>query len=149
MITIKGKLKLELKLEELKKQLDYTVEEKRKAAQEGDLRENAAYHYLGTQVDLIRNQISEIEDTLKMGKIIARPGQNNKISHGHKIQVKFEDGRNMAVTIVGKYDSNIEPGWISYESPLAVALLGKMATEVVNVNDRQVTIVAIESGDID
>ena len=149
MITKLGKLKLEEKLVELKKQLEYTVDERRKAAQEGDLRENAAYHYLGTQVDIIRTQISEIEDNLRTSPVINKPTSNIKVTFGHRVSITYQDGKKLSITIVGKYDSGIKSGWISYESPLAIALMGKKIGELILVNDREVTIEAVESGDIE
>ncbi len=148
MITKPGKLKLEEKLVELEKQLDYTLTERRRAAEEGDLRENSAYHFLGAQAEVIRAQIAEIADALK-GKMITTPAKHDKVTHGHKVGITFSDGKSLSVTIVGKFDSNLRPGWISFESPLAISILGKGINDMVMVNDREVKVVSIEPGEID
>lgn len=149
MITNLGKNKLETQLRELEAKLEYTIAERRKAAEEGDLRENSAYHFLGEQAVLIKTQIEEITLTLQKSKIIKNPTQNATVELGHRVTVKFEDGRQMDVVLVGKFDSAIKPGWISFESPLAQALLGKKVGNTLLVNEQKVEILAIETENLE
>jgi transcription elongation GreA/GreB family factor len=54
----------------------------------------------------------------------------------------------MTITLVGKNDARLKPGWISVESPLGLAIIGKKNGEEVMVNGTPVTILDISVGDI-
>lgn len=136
MITKIGKAKLEAQLLELKEKLEHTLIERRKAAEEGDLKENSAYIFQTTQAEVLKNQIDEINHTLATSKVSDGPGQTKVIEPGHGVLIKFDDGKKIEVVIVGKLDSGIKPGWISYESPLADAILGKTAGDKFEINGR-------------
>jgi transcription elongation factor GreA len=136
MITKIGKAKLEAQLLELKEKLEHTLIERRKAAEEGDLKENSAYIFQTTQAEVLKNQIDEISHTLATSKVSNGPEQMTVIEAGHWVSIKFDDGKKIEVVIVGKLDSGIKPGWVSYESPLAIAILGKTVGDKFEVNGR-------------
>jgi transcription elongation GreA/GreB family factor len=71
------------------------------------------------------------------------------ISFGHKVSVFFEeDKREMIITLVGKNDARLKPDWISINSPIGEALLGKKKLDKVNVNGQSVIITDISIGEI-
>ncbi|HEX8923736.1 MAG TPA: GreA/GreB family elongation factor [Patescibacteria group bacterium] len=149
MITKIGKEKLEKELEELKKELRRTVEERAKAAAEGDLRENSAYLFYGERAEVLRSQIAQVEADLKAAKIQSVPSQVETVSFGHSVRIRFEnDNRELLITLVGKNDARIKPDWISLESPLGIALLGKKKSDKVLVNDQPVIILEITIADL-
>lgn len=148
MITKIGKAKLEAQLKELKKKLEHTLIERRRAAEEGDLKENSAYIFQTTQAEVLKNQIDEIAHTLATGKVTGGPEQIEVIEPGHGVSIKYDDGKEIKVIIVGKLDSGIKPGWISYESPLALAVIGKKKGDKFEVNGRTGTIGEIEIVDL-
>jgi transcription elongation GreA/GreB family factor len=55
----------------------------------------------------------------------------------------------MTITLVGKDDNAIKPGWISGDSPLGIAILGMSVNDTVLVNDNTVQILDITQGDIE
>lgn len=148
MITKIGKTKLEAQLVELKQKLEHTLIERRKAAEEGDLKENSAYIFQTTQAEVLKNQIDEITHTLAISKVSNGPEQVQTVEPGHGVTVCFDDGKEMKIVIVGKLDSGIKPGWISYESPLALAIIGKKKGDKFEVNGRFGKIGEIELVDL-
>lgn len=126
MITKLGKDKLEKYIKELRGELTRTVEERAKAAYEGDLKENSAYIFLGERAEVLRSQIVEAEQDLKKAVVQDISVDISSVNFGHCVTVRFEsDKREVTITLVGKNDARLKPGWISVESPLGIALKGK------------------------
>ncbi len=149
MITKLGKIKLEEQLHELEQELQRTSEERGKAAAEGDLKENSAYIFLGERAEVLRSQIAQIKEDLKTSVVLPAPTQTETVGFGHRLKVRFEqDGREITITLVGKNDGRIKPDWISIESPIGIAVLGKKKLDKVIVNDNVVTIIDISVGEI-
>ena len=149
LITAHGLQKLKQDLTDLKKELERTVDERGKAAAEGDLKENSAYIFLTERATVLSTQISVITDELKQAKIQSAPQNTNKITFGHSVGLHFlTDNRDLTITLVGKYDARLKPGWVSIESPLGIALLGKRQSDQVDVNGQPVIIQDITVGDI-
>ena len=149
MITKLGKDKLEKHIKELRLELTRTVEERAKAAYEGDLKENSAYIFLGERAEVLRSQIVEAEEDLKKAVVQNISENLDSVSFGHCVTVRFEsDKREITITLVGKNDARLKPGWISVESPLGIALKGKKINEQVMVNDQLVTVLEIKAGDL-
>lgn len=149
MITQLGKQKLEEHLNQLQQELDRTCEDRGKAAEEGDLKENSAYIFLGERALVLYSQIDQVKADLKTSVIQPAPTQTETIVFGSRVKIRFNsDNRQMDITLVGKNDSSLKPGWISCESPLGLALLNKHQSDQVSVNDQPVTILEISIGKI-
>lgn len=149
MITKFGKQILEARLKELEQELERTSEERGKAASEGDLKENSAYIFLGERAEVLRSQIAELKKDLKESVVQDAPAQIDVVSFGHRVKVRFDhDGREVVITLVGKNDGRLKADWISIESPIGQAVMGKKKSDKVIVNDQPVTIIDISIGDI-
>jgi len=149
MITKFGKQKLEEQLKNLQKDLAKTCKNRGKAAEEGDLKENSAYIFLGERAQVLYSQIDQVKADLHQEVIQPAPIQIETIVFGSKVKVRFEsDNREMEITLVGKNDFNLKPGWISSESPLGIALLNQTKGSKVSVNNQLVTILDISIGEI-
>ncbi len=149
MITKFGKQKLEEHLQQLEDELKRVSEERGIAAQEGDLSENSAYIFLGERAQVLFPQIDQAKADLKECIIQDAPTQTDTVVFGSKVKIKFEsDSREMEITLVGKNDSNLKPGWISIESPLGLALVNQSKNSKVLVNNQPVTILNISIGEI-
>ena len=149
MITKLGKQKLEEHLQKLQDELNRTCEDRGKAAEEGDLKENSAYIFLGERALVLYSQIDQVKADLKTSVVQPVPTQAETIVFGSRVKIRFDsDNRQMDITLVGKNDSNLKPGWISCESPLGLALLNKHQSGQVLVNEQPVTILEISIGEI-
>jgi transcription elongation GreA/GreB family factor len=148
-ITKLGKEKLEEQIVALKEELRLTYIKRREAAEEGDLKENSAYIYAGEKANMLNTQIEEILTDLHHSIVQGKPTQTIIIEFGHKVTLLYlEDERTMTITLVGKNDARLTPGWVSVESPLGVALSGKRLNEEVEVNGQIIRVTAIEIGEI-
>lgn len=149
MITKLGKQKLEEQLLQLQTELNRTCEARGKAAEEGDLKENSAYIFLGERALVLYSQIDQVKADLHQEIIQPAPTQTDTIVFGSRIKIRFEsDKRELDITLVGKNDFNLCPGWISSESPLGIALMNQPKGAKVSVNDQTVTILDISVGEI-
>jgi transcription elongation GreA/GreB family factor len=66
------------------------------------------------------------------------------VAFGHKVTFRRDDGRRQAFRIVGEDEADPRNGSISYISPVARALIGKAAGDIVSVGDREIEILSIE-----
>jgi transcription elongation factor GreA len=102
----------------------------------GDLKENAEYHAAKEQQAFMEGRIREIEMLLSTAEVIdvARLAGTKKIVFGATVHlVDEDDGREIRYRIVGEYEADMKSGLISITSPLARALIGRMAGDLVSM----------------
>ena len=114
------------------------------AREHGDLKENAEYHAAREQQSFAEGRIQEIESKLSNIQVI----DINKVPHGDKVIfgstatiINLETDQTVTYKIVGDDEADVNQGKISYQSPIARALMGKEIREVV--------VVKAPSGDIE
>jgi transcription elongation GreA/GreB family factor len=83
---------------------------------------------------------SQRRATAQLTEPESEPG---KVQFGRTVRIVREDGREQSFRIVGEDEADPGAGRISYVSPLARALLGKAAGEVVEVSGAEVEILGI------
>lgn len=102
----------------------------------GDLKENAEYHAAKEQQAFMEGRIRELEMLLSTAEVIdvARLAGTKKIVFGATVHlVDEDDGREIRYRIVGEYEADMKSGLISITSPLARALIGRMAGDLVSM----------------
>ena len=78
---------------------------------------------------------------------VSVPDAGSKVVRfGMKVTVEDEGGRRRTWTIVGEDEADAAHGTISHVSPMALALFGKEAGDVVTVSARDWRIVALDAG---
>ena len=90
----------------------------------GDLSENAEYAEAREAQGMNEGRIQELQDILKSAQVISPNHQHKIVAVGSTVSVKFSGGER-AFTIVGPAESNPAQGYISNESPLGTAFIGK------------------------
>lgn len=136
-MTVAGADRLRTELEQLKK-----VERPRiiaaiaEARAHGDLKENAEYHAAREQQSFVEGRIQEIESKLSHAQIIdiAKLAPDDKVIFGATvtlINLDTEDSHDYQ--IVGDDEADVKAGKISYQSPIARALIGKREGDEVTV----------------
>ena len=130
--------------EKLSKELKYikevalpqTAKEIDEARELGDLKENAEYHAAREkQAHLMRRQ-AELSAILSCA-VVLDPSKNShtKVSFGSTVTlIDVDTEEEFTYTIVGTPEANVDKGLISYNAPLARAILGKEVGDEVEVN---------------
>ncbi len=140
-ITPEGYRTLEKELAALwKKRVEVTTAVTAAAA-EGDRSENAEYIYRKKQLREIDRRIRYLQKRMPDLKLIEKVARQDAIYFGAWITVERDDESEFEYRIVGadEIDSDSSKGYISVDSPLARALLGKQVDDEINfqVGDEQ------------
>ena len=141
----------------LAKELDYLWFELRPevtravsaAAAEGDRSENAEYIYRKKQLRQIDGRVRHLRKRLEGIKVVTTtPDNKDKVFFGAWVTVENEDGEEQRYRIVGPDEFDMEDDYISMDSPVAKALLGKNLDDEVTIElpkgKQQLVIVNIE-----
>lgn len=127
------KLMAELKmLEERKRDLSKEIGETR---EQGDLRENAGYHFAREKQSETLRRIAEIHDKISSAKIIDDMNlPKDEVIIGTKVTIKdLSDNEEYEYTLVGAEESDPLAGKISVHAPIAQGLLGHKVDQTVEV----------------
>jgi len=96
------------------------------AAAEGDRSENAEYIYRKKQLGEIDRRIRYLSKRIDIMKIVDRPPTDiSVIRFGALVTLKGQQGDKVSYRIVGVDETDAKRGFISIDSPVARALLGK------------------------
>ena len=136
-MTAEGFSRLEEELKHLKSiERPAVIRAIAEAREHGDLSENAEYHAAREQQGFIEGRISEIESKLSTAEVIdtASLANTGKVIFGATVDLEDQDGgKSISYQIVGEDEADIKTGRISITSPIARALVGKTAGDVVDV----------------
>ncbi len=134
-LTDEGLKKLEAELESLKTEGRRDIAEKIKVARGyGDLSENSEYDEAKNEQAKIEARIAELEAMLKNVQIIEDGEITDKVSVGSLVKLHDEEfNEDVEYRVVGSAEADPLGGFISDESPIGKALLGKKAGERVVV----------------
>lgn len=127
----------------LTKELDYLWKKKRPevtrilsaAAAEGDRSENAEYIYRKKELREIDSRIRFLRKRLDNMVIVDRvPDNTDKIFFGAWVTLEDETGEMNTYRIVGPDETDAKRSFISMDSPMGKALLGKTIDEDFTIN---------------
>jgi transcription elongation factor GreA len=134
-MTVRGHELLQAELKKLKSTDRPTVIRAIADAREhGDLKENAEYHAAKEQQGFIEGRIKELEGKLSHVQVIdvTEVNAGGKVIFGSTIKLlDDETEKEITYRIVGQDEANIKTGLISYTSPIARALIGKVEGDAV------------------
>ena len=135
-LTVRGAQKLKDELQRLKSVDRPTVINAiAEARAQGDLSENAEYESAKERQSFIEGRIAEIESKLSAAQIIDPAELNAEGRVVFAATVALEDierGEKVVYQIVGEDEADLKENKISIGSPLARALIGKTAGDVVS-----------------
>lgn len=144
-MTVEGAESLRAELEHLKKvERPRIVAAIAEAREHGDLKENAEYHAAREQQGFAEGRIQDIEGKLSNAQIIdiQQIPQGDKVIFGSTAEIlNIETDERVVYKIVGDDESDVKSNKISYQSPIARALIGKEVGDVV--------VVRTPSGDVE
>jgi transcription elongation factor GreA len=106
------------------------------ARAQGDLSENAEYDAAKEKQGFIEGRIAEIESKLAGAQVIdpRTVDAGGRVVFGATVDLEgLEAGDRVTYQIVGEDEADIKDGKISVSSPIARALIGKVAGDVAEV----------------
>jgi len=131
-LTAEGLTALKAELQELSTTKREEIAERLKEAKaDGDLSENAMYDAARDEQSFVEGRISEIEHILKHAAVISNKSSGS-VALGSKVHVELEEGE-VEYVIVGSTEANPDKGYISDQSPIGKALLGRKPGDEVEV----------------
>ena len=98
----------------------------------GDLTENVEYDSAREEQGLVETRIAEIEDILMNAEEI-KARKSSKVQLGSTVELKI-GAKKYNYTLVGPVEADPLNGKISNESPIGVALLGKMVGDKATIS---------------
>ncbi|MDH5258031.1 MAG: transcription elongation factor GreB [Gammaproteobacteria bacterium] len=134
-ITLEGVLKLRHELQYLwtKKRPEVT-QAVHEAAKQGDRSENAEYIYGKKQLRQIDSRVRFLRKRLDVLKVVEQiPADKTRVFFGAWVALENDEGEEKRYRIVGPDEFGDEDEYISMDSPIAKALLGKRLDEEVSV----------------
>jgi transcription elongation GreA/GreB family factor len=83
-------------------------------------------------------------ERLRTAQLVTPPADFSVVTLGHRATFTRGDGRRQAFRIVGEDEADARNASISYVSPVARALIGRAASEIVLAGDREIEILSID-----
>jgi transcription elongation factor GreA len=99
----------------------------------GDTLDNTEYINLREDFVFLESRIHELTEILNHAQLIERGELDGKVHIGNTVIVQMNGDMPETYTIVGSVETNPSNGYISYESPLGVALLNRAVGDEVSV----------------
>jgi transcription elongation factor GreA len=149
-LTKEGKKAIEKELKNLVTvERPNVIKEIKVAREQGDLSENAEFDAAREKQGTIEDRISDIENILANSKIIQVKKNEKVVNIGSRVKLLFNNKTvEEEYFIVGTIEADPLNGKISNLSPVAIAILGKKAGDVVVVDNaikqQKVKIISIQ-----
>ncbi len=104
------------------------------AAAEGDRSENAEYIYRKKQIAEIDRRVRYLSKRMDDLRIVDQlPADRHSVYFGARVELTDQAGKGYCYRIVGADEFHLEKTWISVDSPMAKALIGRKLGDKVTV----------------
>ena len=134
-MTVEGAQRLKVELQRLKSvERPAVIQAIAEARSHGDLSENADYDAAKERQSFIEGRINELEGKLSNAQVIdpRTLHADGRVVFGATVDLEeLESGAKVTYQIVGDDEADIKEGKISVSSPIARALIGKNAGDVI------------------
>lgn len=149
--TEKGYTKLRKEIEKVEKYLKNDIAREIAAARElGDLRENAEYESAKMKQSNYASKLASLQDKFAHARVIKKEElPANIVTLGKKVKIQdMATNKKITYSILGDGETDIDRGIISYQSPLARALIKHKVGDEVHLKlprgDKMFKILEIE-----
>ena len=136
-ITKKGYDELQKKLKQLEEvERPKNVRDIAEARAHGDIRENAEFAAAKEKQSFIGSKINEYRNAINNAQIINIKGLNSdSVIFGATVHLlNVNNGEKRVYSLVGEYETDIDNGRISINSPIARALIKRQVGDIAKVN---------------
>jgi transcription elongation factor GreA len=149
-MTVESHEALKREIERLETEGRREIADRIKTAREfGDLKENAEYHDAKNSQALLETKILTLRDKLLRAEVQETAPAADVVALGTTVTLRDEgSGREDTFTLVSALDAAPSDGKLSFDSPLARALVGAKAGKLVDVPTprgvRKVTVLSLD-----
>lgn len=136
-MTVAGAEALKAELDQLKMvDRPRVIDSIADAREHGDLKENAEYHAAREEQGFIEGRIKEIESKISSSEIIdiRKMPNTGKVIFGTTVVIEnLDSGEEQTWTLVGDDESDLAQRKISFNSPIARGLIGRVEGDEVTI----------------
>ena len=134
LLTAEGRAKLEAELKELVEvQRPLIADDIHEAKEAGDISESSAYEHAKNEQARIEGRIRELTELLNRAGTLELTTDSHVVRIGSTVEVKTGTGTERTFTIVSTHEADPKRGYISTESPVGSALMGRKKGEKVDI----------------
>jgi transcription elongation GreA/GreB family factor len=84
-----------------------------------------------------------LSERVHTAQVVPEPASTDTVAFGSTVSFSRDDGRVQTYRIVGEDEADPKAGSVSYVSPVARALVGKVVGDVLSVGDQELEILSI------
>lgn len=149
-ITAEGLAELKAELDHLETTRRKEISERIKTARDfGDLKENSEYHDAKNEQAFLETKILKLRERLTSAVVVDEDEEGAHARFGSQVTLRDEEsGKELSYRLVGATEASLAEGKLSVESPVAQAVVGKIAGDKVAVStprgDRLYTLVSVD-----
>ncbi len=135
LLTAEGRAKLEAELKDLVEvQRPMIADDIHEAKEAGDISESSAYEHAKNEQARIEGRIRELTELLNKAGTLELTTDASVVRIGSSVDVRTSAGTERHFTIVSTHEADPKRGYISTESPVGSALVGKKVGDKVDVS---------------
>ena len=123
------------------KALDLQLQEARNAYEAAQQIEDVNERRRQSAIPL--RDIRYFSERIRTAQLVPAPSSNDRVAFGSTVTFHRDDGRLQKYRIVGEDEADPNAGSISYVSPVAKSLMGKVVGDVVMVGRQELEVIAI------
>lgn len=105
------------------------------AAEHGDLSENSEWKFALEERDMLKARQLKMEDELTRARIIRKEDvPTETIGIGARVRLRrISDGKELTMSFLGPWDSDMEQGIYSYQTKMGLDLMGRRVSDTVTL----------------
>lgn len=112
----------------------------------GDLRENSEFKFAQERRSRLQSELKSLSDQLSRARIITPDDIHiHEVGIGNSVNLKDSAGNEIKYLILGPWDANPDENILSFNSKLALAIIGKKLNDTFNFRDENYQILHIGS----
>jgi transcription elongation factor GreA len=149
-ITAEGLAELKAELDHLETTRRKEISERIKIARDfGDLKENSEYHDAKNEQAFLETKILKLRERLQTAVVVEEDEEGAHARFGSQVTLRDEEsGKELTYRLVGATEASLAEGKLSVESPVAQAVIGKMAGDKLAVptprGNRPYTLISVD-----
>lgn len=134
LLTQEGRARLDAELKDLVEvQRPQIADDIHEAKEAGDISESSAYEHAKNEQARIEGRIRELTQLLNRAGTLELTTDSQFVRIGSTVEVRTDSGSERTFTIVSTHEADPKRRYISTESPVGSALMGKKPGESVDV----------------